>query len=153
MLRLGKQVNLFRAIMNRFNHPARADYSDVIKSLSDLCNSVYFVLDHILLLNRVNAVKFEGRFIARVDWWSNVFWGGECLTNFVYDLVDYTKNWRSLREFINWIKKIENKDSTEYKALSEKISLVKYEQFKKVLDMIRCLTDMPVNLHFFNNFN
>lgn len=147
MLRLGKHVNLFRAIMNRFKHPACAEYNDVIKSLSDLCNSIYFVLDHILLLNRVNAVKFEGKFIARVDWWSNVFWGGECLTNFVYDLVDYTKYARSLREFINSIKKIENKDSTEYRALKEKISNVKYEQFKKVLDMIRCLADMPVIIY------
>jgi len=147
MLRLGKQVNLFRAIMNRFKHPACAEYNDVIKSLSDLCNSIYFVLDHILLLNKVNAVKFESRFIARVDWWSNIFWGGECFTNFGYDLVDYTNNARTLREFINSIKKIENKETFEYKALYEKISLMKYEQFKIVLDMIRCLTDMPVNIY------
>ena len=144
MLRIGKHVTLFRSIINRFKDPGSVECNDIIKSLSDLSNSVYFVLDHILLLNRINAVKFDTTMISKVDWWSNIFWGGECFTNFLYDMLDYIKNVRTVRKLIHSIKKIERKESTEYKALLEKISFIKYEQFKKVLDMIRCLADMPV---------
>ena len=148
MLRIGKHVNLYRNIISRFNkNSASIDSIDVLKTLGDLFNSIYFILDHILLLNRINAVKIENSAtLVRLDWQANLFWGGECLTSFLAVLIDYLKNSRLLRESLSSLKKIDSKESAEYKTLKEKIIKLKYEQFKRVLDMIRCLADMPVIL-------
>ena len=148
MLRIGKHVNLYRNILSRFNkNSASIDSIDVLKTLGDIFNSIYFILDHILLLNRINAVKIENSTtLVRIDWQANLFWGGECLTSFLAVLIDYLKNSRILRELLSSLKKIDSKESGEYKTLKEKIIKLKYEQFKRVLDMIRCLADMPVIL-------
>ena len=146
MLRIGKHVNLYRNIISRFNkNPASINSIDVLKTFGDLFNSIYFILDHILLLNRINAVKIENSAtLVRLDWQSNLFWGGECLTSFLASLIEYLKNSKLVRELLNSLKKIDSKESAEYKALKEKIIKLKYEQFKRVLDIIRCLADMPV---------
>lgn len=146
MLRLGKHVNCYRNIINRFNKDAASiQFSDYLKSLSDLFNCFYFFLDHILLLNKINAIKIESALtINKIDWYGNFFWGGECLTNFIYDMIDFLKNVRELRELINSLKKLEGVESVEYQGLRKKISQLKYEQFMKIIDMLRCLADMPV---------
>jgi len=146
MLRIGKHVNLYRNIISRFNkNSASIDTINVLKTFGDLFNSIYFILDHILLLNRINAIKIENSAtLVRLDWQANLFWGGECLTSFLAVLIDYLKNSRLLRELLSSLKKIDSKESAEYKTLKEKIIKLKYEQFKRVLDMMRCLADMPV---------
>jgi hypothetical protein len=151
MLRIGKHANLYRNIITRFNKdPKSIDFIDILKTSGDLFNSVYFVLDHILLLNKINAIKIEnGATLMSIDWHANLFWGGECFTSFLAVLIDYLKNSRILRELLSSLKKIESKESAEHKTLREKIAKLKYEQFKRILDMIRCLIDMPVIIIFY----
>jgi hypothetical protein len=146
MLRLGKHFNCYRNIINRFNKdPLSIEFNDYIKSLSDLFNCVYFCFDHILLLNKINAIKIENSAtVSKIDWYGNLFWGGECLSNFIYDIIDFRKLRKELADSIISLKKIQGVDSVEFQNLKKKISLLKYEQFKKIIDMLRCLTDMPV---------
>jgi hypothetical protein len=154
MLRLGKHVNTYRNIMARIKKsPADKEFNDILKSLADISNALYFLLDHILLVNKLNLFKFDPTWIAKVDWYSNLAWGGECFFNIIYDLVDYRNNVLILETYKNNLNKIDNTKSNgkyniiihiEYVALIEKRDKLIYEQFKKIVDILRCSFDMPV---------
>ena len=112
MLRLGRYVGVYRNIMGRINKsPKDREFNDVIKSVSDLSNSVYFVLDHILLVNRMNVFKFDPKFISTVDYYSNAAWGFECITNLLYDAIDYWNNIKKINCLLFSLNRIENTDS------------------------------------------
>ena len=148
MLRIGKHVNCYRNIIARINKKSEdREYNDVIKSLSDLSNAIYFLLDHILLINRMNVVKMDSNFVNRIDFYSNIAWGAECFFNLIYDLVDYYHIVINLKNFKSDLKKIENKESVEFKNLIEKANTLKYEEFRKVIDILRCVFDIPVNIY------
>lgn len=112
MLRIGRYVAAYRSIMARLNKsPNEKEFNDVIKSISDLSNSIYFVLDHILLINRLNVLNLNKNFVSTVDYYSNAAWAVECLTNLIYDIFDYKKNESTICKNITHLNHIENNDS------------------------------------------
>ncbi len=111
MLRIGRYIGCLRNISNRLKDIRNRDPSAIIKSISDLANSLYMISDHFLLLNRIGAYKFSAKFINKIDVLSNVFWGIECLTNIIYDVLDYYQIVGEIRAVSISIRKIENKDS------------------------------------------
>ena len=112
MLRIGRYVNAYRSIMAKFNkNQCDKEFNDILKSISDISNGLYFLLDHILLLNKLNFMKFDTSFIQKVDFYSNFAWGVECATNLVYDGVDYYKNSQTIKKCIGDLKKIDNSES------------------------------------------
>ncbi len=112
MLRIGRYVNCYRSIIARLNKkPEEREYNDVIRSLSDTFNSLYLMLDHILLVSKLNVIKMEPSFISRVDFYCNIAWLGDCFFNLIYDFVDFNHIITSLRNFESDLKKIEHTDS------------------------------------------
>jgi len=112
MLRIGRYVGVYRNIMARLKKsPNERELNDVIKSISDLSNAIYFILDHILLVNRMNVFKLDPKFVSTVDFYSNAAWGLECITNLIYDIIDYKKYQKSLFKNISDIKSLQNSDS------------------------------------------
>jgi hypothetical protein len=112
MLRIGRYVAAYRNIMARLNKsPNEKEFNDVIKSISDLSNSIYFILDHILLINRMNVLNLDKKFVSTVDFYSNAAWCVECLTNLIYDIVDYKKNEGTISKNLTHLNHIENNDS------------------------------------------
>lgn len=111
MLRIGRYIGCLRNISVRLNEMRNCDASVIIKSISDLANSLYLVSDHFLLLNRIGAYKFSAKFINEIDLLSNVFWGIECLTNIIYDVFDYYQIVEEIRVVNISLRKIESKDS------------------------------------------
>ncbi len=111
MLRIGRYVGCLRNAINRLRDLKNIDASTVLKSISDLANSLYFITDHFLLINRIGAYKFRPEFIYRIDFLSNFFWGIECLTNLIYDIIDYYNNITELQNINKNLKKIESTES------------------------------------------
>ena len=112
MLRIGRYVNCYRNILARLNkNPADKEFNDIIKSLSDISNGIYFLLDHILLLNRLNFYKFDSAFISKIDFYSNLAWGVECVFNITYDVIDFINNRELLHKSRGDLRKIDNSES------------------------------------------
>jgi hypothetical protein len=88
------------------------EFNDIIKILCDISNGLYFILDHILLVSKLNVFKFDPVWISKVDWYSNLAWGGECGTNILYDMIDFYHNKKLLESYKNSLDKIENQGST-----------------------------------------
>ena len=86
MLRIGRYVGTIRNIISRSND--KPSLSNLLKTLSDITNSLYFITDHILLLNKIGAFKFNPNFIKSIGWCSDFFWALECGSNIIYDLLD-----------------------------------------------------------------
>jgi hypothetical protein len=149
----------------------------IFRIIGDLGNSLYMISDHILLLNRIGAYKFAPDFINKVDVISNLLWGIECFSNLIYDIVDYLRNITLLKNLNQSLKKIENKRSEgkdffifisisisisiyifiyyllEYINLLKKKAEIYVDQNKKLIDISRCITDIPViNFKFFIYF-
>ena len=87
------------------------DASLLFRITADIGNSLYMLSDHILLLNRIGAYKFNPNFINKVDVISNLLWGVECVSNLIYDIVDYLRTISELKNLNQNLKKIENRDS------------------------------------------
>ena len=111
MLRIGRYVGCIRNTINRLKDLKNWQLNPIIKSISDVANSLYFISDHLLLFNRIGAYKFSPKFINQVDFLSNLFWGMECLTNIIYDILDYYQNIAELQSINQSLKKIENSES------------------------------------------
>ena len=111
MLRIGRYIGCLRNTINRLKEMKGLEASPIIKSISDIANSLYFITDHILLLNRIGAYKFSPKFINQVDFHSNLFWGIECSTNLIYDIIDYYQNIVEVQAINQSLKKIENTES------------------------------------------
>ena len=112
MLRIGRYVNSYRNILARLNkNPADKEFNDILKSLSDIANGIYFLLDHILLLNRLNFYKFDSSFVSKIDFYSNLAWGIECVFNIAYDVIDYINNKKLLHKNREDLRKIDNEES------------------------------------------
>lgn len=111
MLRIGRYIGCLRNSINRLKEMKGLEASPIVKSISDLANSLYFITDHILLLNRIGAYKFSAKFINQIDVLSNLFWGIECVTNLIYDIIDYYQNIAELQAINQSLKKIENSES------------------------------------------
>ncbi len=73
MLRIGRYIGCIRNISNRTNEISNLEASPIIKRISDLANSLYFIFDHILLIYRIGGYKFLPIFINQVDVLSNLF--------------------------------------------------------------------------------
>jgi hypothetical protein len=85
--------------------------NDYIKTISELSNAVYHAMDHILLLNRIKAINFDPKFIAKIDVICNLLWCSEntfCLLSDVIDLFKLRKEMRRTKEDLL---KIDNYDS------------------------------------------
>lgn len=112
MLRIGRYVNAYRSIMGRLNKTKESrEYNDILKSLADLSNATYFMLDHILLVSKLNVFKFEPKFIQKVEFLGNIAWGGECGLNVVYDCVDYYYISKEIGKNVRDLNKLENSAS------------------------------------------
>jgi hypothetical protein len=111
MLRIGRYINNYRTIMSRFKGSNSVAFNDLIKCFSDLSNGIYFLLDHILLLNKINIIKLSPQMNAKIDWYSNFAWGGECVPNLLYDVIDYYNNSKEINIVNYSLDKIENKES------------------------------------------
>lgn len=99
--------------MSRFKIPAQErEFNDIIKSLCDISNSFYFLLDHILLVSKLNVFKFDPVWLNNIDWYSNLCWGSECVLNIFHDVIDFYKNKNLLAANINSLEKIENSNSS-----------------------------------------
>jgi hypothetical protein len=155
MLRIGRYVGSLRNAINRLKEMKGLEASPIIKSISDTANSLYFITDHFLLLNRIGAYKFSPKFINLIDLLSNLFWGIECFTNLIYDIIDYYQNIAELQSVNQSLKKIENTESEgkyylflfkfpEYKVIMTKKAKLKMDIFKKIVDISRCIADIPV---------
>jgi hypothetical protein len=120
----------------------------ILKTLEQINLGIFFILDHILLLNKIGAMAFKPSFIKNVAWYSDFCWGGETVCCLLSDLVDYSAQKESLKALSNGLKKIENKESIEYKEISNRLRAAKFERTKTTLDIFRCLSDLPV-LHNF----
>lgn len=111
--------------MARLNKsPKDKDFNDIFRNISDISNALYFLLDHILLLNRMNFHKFDPKFINKVDFWSNFAWCIECITNLIYDLVDYYRNSLTINKYVEDIKKLDNADSKGKNFLTKRIQRI-----------------------------
>jgi hypothetical protein len=130
--------------------------SDVIKTISEMSNAVYHVTDHILLLNRIKAIDFDPKFIAKVDFWCNILWASENTNCLIADVMDLLDLMRAMKETDDELLKIDNYDSNgkvilrflEYRLLHEKKNLQEIQKYKLWLDIVRCCADMPVRLGF-----
>jgi len=111
MLRIGRYIGCLRNAINRLKDLKNWEASPLVKSISDVANSLYFITDHFLLINRIGAYKFSPKFINQMDLFSNLFWGIECLTNIIYDILDYYQNIAELQVVNQNLKKIESSDS------------------------------------------
>lgn len=87
------------------------DLSILFRITGDFGNSLYMLSDHILLLNKIGAYKFAPDFMNKVDIISNLLWAVECISNLIYDIIDYLRNISVLKNLNQSLKKIENKQS------------------------------------------
>lgn len=98
--------------MTRFGKKSSAyQFNDNLKTIGDISLILYFLTDHILLINKMNAFKLNPKFISAVDYLSNLFWGMECGMNLIYDVVDYFKNAEDLKNNKGDLTKIKNNES------------------------------------------
>ena len=98
-------------VLNHFKNLKGFDASLIFKMLANTGNSLYMLSDHILLINKVGGYKFSPEFIAKTDIISNLLWAVECISNLIYDIVDYLRNITELKNLNQSLKKIENKQS------------------------------------------
>lgn len=112
MLRIGRYVNSYRSILARLNKPkAEKECNDIIKTLCDTINIIYLMLDHILLANKLNVFKFNPAWISKIDLYANLAWGGECISNITYDVIDYYNYAQIITKLKNDMGKIQNMES------------------------------------------
>lgn len=112
-MRIGGYFKSFKNINDRFRNKSLSEVGliDMLKTNADLWNSLYFLLDHILLLGKLNAVKFDAQFLISVDFYSNLCWGVECLSTFICDVIEYFNLRREYKKTFEDSNKIENKES------------------------------------------
>lgn len=101
-----------KSTTNRYNNSKALGIADIAYSYSEIFCSLYFVLDHILLLNRINAVKFSPTFVSKVDFWANMCWLHDTLGCLVGDIVEYLALSRELKRIRESLIKVDNKEST-----------------------------------------
>ena len=112
MLRIGRYFNGYKNIMARINKKSDdMEFNDVIKSFSDISNFIFVILDHILLVNKLNVFKIESSVVSKVDFYCNLSWGSECVLNLISDNMDYYKNSGIISKCKADLKKIDNSDS------------------------------------------
>ncbi len=60
------------------------------------------------------------------------------------DIAEYSYLNKEMEGLRDSQRKLENKETEEFKILVEKKKLIAYNKFKKFLDILRCVTDYPV---------
>ena len=156
MLRIGNYIGLLYNAFINFKRMKGFDLSLFFKIIANVGNSLYMLSDHILLLNKIGAYKFNLVSIDKVGVISDSLWGVECVSNIIYDIVDYLKNITEIKSLNQSLKKIKNKQSEgkfklftylEYINLLKKKAQIIFEQHKKIIDLARCIADLPVRFY------
>lgn len=154
-MRIGRYIGLLNNCLINLQKMKGLDASLLFRIIGDFGNSLYMLSDHILLLNKIGAYKFSKEFMGKVDVLSNLLWGVECVCNLIYDIVDYLRNITELKNINQSLGKIENRKSEgkffiyliiEYINLLKKKAQIFVDQNKKLIDIARCISDLPVNL-------
>ena len=59
-----------------------------LKNSADIALSFYFLLDHVLLLDKIKAYKFSQGTVSIVEYVSNFFWMIETLSTLTYQILE-----------------------------------------------------------------
>lgn len=89
VLRFGKPLPLIKAIIDRFKQHEKSPVRNILlRTLSDIFLSLYFLTDHPLYLQRIGFIKMDKQLVDFIDYWNNVFWLLEAVIDIYCDLVD-----------------------------------------------------------------
>lgn len=111
MLNIGRYIACLRNALNRINTIKSFEWTPLLRTLSDFSLSAFFLLDNLILVNKIGAYKFSSLVMEKVELCCNLAWGIDCLVTIICDVLDYYNNIGELKAVNQCLKKIEMKDS------------------------------------------
>jgi len=148
-LRIGRYISIMRNAINRaIDTKNWKDPIFILKNLSDVALSLYFLLDHVGLLNKVKAINVKPETIKAFDKLANLAWLTENFSSLTFQLIDIYKIHENIIKVKANIKSITDTNSEAYLNYNSALDKMREEYGKKYLDILRCITDIPVLIHF-----
>ena len=126
-------------VIERLSTAKKINLNIVLKCLSDIANSIYFLLDHVLLLQRINAMSFSKATIDFCDKWSNLIWMMDIFIVIAHSSIDYM-------EVVSQRVQVKEDSSQEEKAKSKEIA---NKLFGFKFEILKNLIDLPVHILLF----
>jgi hypothetical protein len=141
-LRIGRYFGAYNNIMSRLKETKGCPFTRMLKNIADVALSLNFIFDHVVMINKINAYKFSLETLNKADFLSNFFWLVETICTLTIQSLELI----GLKDEI--IKsRIELKGNSDRESTSIKIAKLELEYYKKVVTILRCLTDLPVRIN------
>eukprot|EP00743_Colponemidia_sp_Colp-15_P007080 GILK01007639.1.p1 GENE.GILK01007639.1~~GILK01007639.1.p1 ORF type:complete len:249 (-),score=19.43 GILK01007639.1:177-887(-) len=138
VLRIGRPIGIALNLAQKLNDKTQPCGSKMFRVLSDLCLTLYFLLDHVLWLQRIGVLKGSLRQQKLTDWWSELAWFGEIVCSLCAILLELQDE----RRLASQAAGSDAKQSTARPICSQsRLSSLR-------LDLLRYLLDAPVCLFF-----
>jgi len=146
VLRFGRPIGIIRNIFVLLKALRNKDKTEgasgvfytYFKTLAEASLALFFLFDHVLYLSRLKVVENQN-LVQRCDYLSNFFWLCECIATIISDCTS-----------IHVLQgKLAQESLSRQKSLEE-INEIKERIDNSILNIIRCIIDVPVALHFMN---